>query len=604
MIKKFLDKSDRNWHRNPALCCMAFLFFCVGLVSAQDLIYVRGIKVQFDPTTPLSTASFQKPYQNRVYTPELIQEIRTSFDQFMKSNGYYFSHVDTIMAEVDPRNRRADIIVRSVPGKPLVLDRVSIVNADSLSGEQLKNVDAISENHTNKLYTAALTSGLYEKILQYFENNGYPLARIHTEGFRFSEDEKTEMRMELQLRIEKGDSVNVEYLRFPDGADKANTYLARLLRFKPGMGYNQQRIDRYSQILGRQDFIKSVSKPALMIDAEGNYFVDVSYQEAPSTTLDGIVGYIPPPVNSEEDGYFTGLVNMGIRNLFGTGRKLLIFWQKQDRFSDEFRLAYREPFVLGLPFHTDLGLYRLVRDTTYIEWKYDARFELPLNEFLSAYLKLTSRQVAPDSLASSQLRLPETKSVFTETGIEWDLRDQVQNPRKGIHLQVSVSLGRQENVGPPYLIEEDSLQEKVTIQKAAANLEVFIPTFRRQVFANRIHAEGISASGDILRLPDMIWFGGATSLRGYREAQFFGERVAWLNTEYRFLLGPQSRFFFFVDNGYFLRKLPVHQEKWLTGYGLGLRFTAPLGILQVDFGMEKGTPFREGKIHFRLINEF
>lgn len=341
-----------------------------------------------------------------------------------------------------------------------------------------------------------------------------------------------------------------------------------------------------------------------MIDRKGNYFIDLPYEESPSTSLDGIVGYIPPPVNSEEKGYFTGLVNIGIRNLFGTGRKMFIFWQKPDRFSDEFRLAYREPFVLGLPFHVDFGFNRLVRDTTYIDWKYDARLELPLNETLSAYVKLTSRQVAPDSLASRQLRLPETKSIFTETGIEWDLRDNIRNPKRGIRLEVSFSLGQQRNVGPQYLIEEDSLPKNVTIQKAAADFRFFIPTFKRQVISNRIHGEGVATSGDILREPDLIWFGGATSLRGFREAQFLGERVAWVNSEYRFLLGPETRFFLFVDNGYLYRKTPVFEEKWLTGYGLGMRFTSPLGVLQVEYGLEKGAPFREGKIHFRLINEF
>ena len=40
------------------------------------------------------------------------------------------------------------------------------------------------------------------------------------------------------------------------------------------------------------------------------------------------------------------------------------------------------------------------------------------------------------------------------------------------------------------------------------------------------------------------------------------------------------------------------------GYGAGLSFPGPLGILQVDYGLAKDLNFREGKIHFRLINEF
>ncbi|MEJ2636415.1 MAG: hypothetical protein P8184_14130 [Calditrichia bacterium] len=45
-------------------------------------------------------------------------------------------------------------------------------------------------------------------------------------------------------------------------------------------------------------------------------------------------------------------------------------------------------------------------------------------------------------------------------------------------------------------------------------------------------------------------------------------------------------------------------QEILLGYGLGIRLTGPLGLLQVDYGLADGLPFREGKIHFRIINEF
>jgi outer membrane protein assembly factor BamA len=571
--------------------------------SNQKLAYVKSIQIHFNPAISLSTTEFQKRFQNKVLQPRLTRDMRSSFEKYMKSQGYYFSRIDSIGTRVE-KGGGAKVTIFASAGQSLRLEKISIVNKDSLSDLQRNAVEEIGSLYAGKVYTDALTSILYRDMLNYFENNGYPLAHIQTKGFEFLETEGKEMSIELRLNIDKGDSVTVAYLRFPNGTNKTDSYLSKLLRFRPDSPYRQNRINRYSQILRRQDFIKSVSEPVLMIDRKDRYFVDVRYQESPSTSLDGIVGYIPPPVNSEEKGYFTGLLNIGISNLFGTGRKLFVFWQRQDQYSDEFRLAYREPFVLGLPFHADLGFNRLVRDTTYIDWKYDLKLELPLNEALSAYIKFTSRQVVPDSLASRQLRLPETKSIITESGIEWDLRDNIRNPQRGIRLEVSFSLGQQKNVGPLYLITEDSLPKNVTIQKASADFRFFIPTFKRQVVSNRIHGEGVATSGDMLRQPDMIWFGGATSLRGFREAQFLAERVAWVNSEYRFLLGPESRFFVFADNGYLYRKNPTFEEKWLLGYGLGLRFTSPLGILQTEYGLEKGAPFREGKIHFRLINEF
>jgi outer membrane protein insertion porin family len=108
----------------------------------------------------------------------------------------------------------------------------------------------------------------------------------------------------------------------------------------------------------------------------------------------------------------------------------------------------------------------------------------------------------------------------------------------------------------------------------------------------------------VLRPPDQVWFGGARTVRGFREDQFFARRVAWLNTEYRLLLGPRTRFFVFTDNAFYSRDYPDKVDQWLTSYGLGLRLEGPLGIMQVDYGLEKGASFQEGKLHFRVINEF
>ncbi|MEZ4766022.1 MAG: hypothetical protein R3C26_23405 [Calditrichia bacterium] len=36
-------------------------------------------------------------------------------------------------------------------------------------------------------------------------------------------------------------------------------------------------------------------RPELLLDKKGNYFLSIDFEETPSTTFDGIVGYIPPP---------------------------------------------------------------------------------------------------------------------------------------------------------------------------------------------------------------------------------------------------------------------------------------------------------------------
>jgi outer membrane protein insertion porin family len=164
--------------------------------------------------------------------------------------------------------------------------------------------------------------------------------------------------------------------------------------------------------------------------------------------------------------------------------------------------------------------------------------------------------------------------------------------------------GTQKNVGPAYLLQEDSLVSRTNVRKVTGEAAFFRETFKNQVLALNFRTVLIAYQGEQVRPPDMFWFGGATTIRGYRENQFFGDQVGWLNTEYRFLIGPQSRLFVFADFGYYSRNLPDEKEEYLIGYGAGLSFPGPLGILQVDYGLARNLNFSEGKIHFRIINEF
>lgn len=99
------------------------------------------------------------------------------------------------------------------------------------------------------------------------------------------------------------------------------------------------------------------------------------------------------------------------------------------------------------------------------------------------------------------------------------------------------------------------------------------------------------------------------TLRGYREAQFLGSRMVWLNTEYRFLLGGRSYAYGFFDLGY--TSTPDRSEAGLTkseltrtGYGVGARVDTRVGMIGVSLGFGEGDTFRTAKLHLRLVNEF
>ncbi len=589
-------------------CLLILLAATTASLAAPDSsaasLALQRIEIRISSRVPFKPGINQKKYLNRPVGPALADAIRDEIVDQFHAHGFYLARLDSSSQRKMKSGERAELILHFSPGPEFILRRVVFGIPDSLKTGFENSLDEIAADYTGKPYTADLQNNLFHAVLGVFEESGYPLCKLETEDFKLDSLSADRQAFQLNLKIEPGELVRLNGLKLPAKSDVDPRYLERTFRFRAGEVYQEKRIQRYQRLLNKQDFIKNGLPPQVVKGADNKYYLFLGFDEATYTSLDGVVGYVPAPTNIPgSKGYFTGLVNVGLRNLFGTGRRLNVFWQKPDRFSEEFRVKYREPFLLGLPFHTGVEMHRLIRDTTYIEWEYALNFELPLNEYLSGTVRFYNRQVYPDSIASAVLRLPRTRAVHTELGLIWDTRSDIYNPRRGMLISTSFDYGTQHNIGPEYLLKEDSLLEKTNVTRVNGELAMFFEFWKKQVLAVDFHTVLIGYQGQPVRLPDMFWFGGATTIRGYREQQFYGESVAWANNEYRFLLGPRSRFFVFTDLGYYSRAVPLEKKEFLMGYGLGIRFPGPIGVLQVDYGLARGVPFREGKIHFRLINE-
>jgi outer membrane protein insertion porin family len=203
------------------------------------------------------------------------------------------------------------------------------------------------------------------------------------------------------------------------------------------------------------------------------------------------------------------------------------------------------------------------------------------------------------------LRLTSNTITDGEIGIEYDIRDYPSNPRRGLRYIASFTFGSKKTSGPEYIIKQDSLATREGIKKLQLSLSYYLRLWKNQVFAINLHGSHITSDRNQLQLTDHLWFGGFGTLRGYRENQFHGATVSWINLEYRFIVGKNSRVFLFNDWGYYQYEQDSELKKGVfPGFGVGIRFESPLGIMGVDYGLGKGDTFSTGKIHFGIINSF
>jgi outer membrane protein insertion porin family len=294
-----------------------------------------------------------------------------------------------------------------------------------------------------------------------------------------------------------------------------------------------------------------------------------------------------------------------MRNLFGTGRKLSFNWQREDRNSQELGFRYVEPWVFSAPVNLGGGFSQRQQDTSYVRRVLDLKAELMFSEELSASLLFGSENIIP-SADSSAGRVFRSSTTTIGVEFQYDTRDDIYAATSGARYRTDYSFGNKRTSNIPAAFSE-KVASRVTIQRFALDVDFYLTTFARQVLALGVHERELQSAqmeeGELFRL------GGTRTLRGYRENQFIGSRVAWSNTEYRFLLARRSFFYGFLDTGYYLRtadevrSIPK-SDGFRYGYGIGVQLETALGNLGVSFALGQGDTFGTGKIHFGLINEF
>lgn len=530
-----------------------------------------------------------------------IEVINNRIIYNLNEQGYLYAQIDSVVLKVNDENNTNDIHWFIKENFPFYIGEISVIS-DSISAD-----DILSQLDIRKgdIYNQKLIEQEINIVNRRYAERGFPFVKSNITDIKIKQDDNAYI-IDLRINIKSGKTANISKIILTGNNVTKNEVILREINIKPGDQYRQDEVEKIPYRLNKLGFFTQIDIPQFTISKDNKFALLINIEEGNATTFDGIVGYIPDdPSSKTNEGYFTGLLNASFRNLFGTGRKFEIFWEKPDKFSDQFKLYYEEPWVFNIPLNIGVGLERLVRDTTYIERSYYLNSSFRITNDLKSIFSFYQKVTIPDSTASRDLRLARNITNTAELGIEYDTRDYPVNPRTGIYYSTKYSFGQKQNTGPSYLVKEEQLVENEELQKVQIDLALFQPIISNQILYFHIYGSQIKSNEGQLQITDHTWFGGAKSLRGYRENQFHGSVVSWLNLEYRFLIGRNSRIFLFNDWGlYRYTDKEGKNENILPGYGLGIRFDTALGIMGVDFGLGKNDSFSNGKIHFGIENSF
>jgi outer membrane protein assembly factor BamA len=556
-------------------------------LTQRELLDVMILK----PTSSFSSAQLQQD----------LERIAAEYHE----HGYFFARVrlDTLVFTSD--SSFVDLVLSITEQQQA---RVGMLHVDGNTAFATEDILRQFDTKPDNVFHPSILERDIENLLRRYERTGYPFAQVRISTIRFGEEDAVEAMtnrhgtpegaLTITLHVDEGVFVQINEILVEGNKETETNVIVRETRLRPGEPYNEDKVRTIPQRLRRLNIFSSVNEAELYVGSRGGGLL-IKVQEGPTNTFDGVAGYVPGI--SGEQGFFTGLVNVGMRNLFGTARKLNVRWQREDRLSQELALRYVEPWVLDFPVNLSGSFFQRQQDTTYVRRMIELKGDFMLTEHLTLGALYSHENVIP----SSGVRFPSNSSTIT-TGVEvqYDSRDDIFSPTSGILYRSDYRIGRKKIFGLP---DTSTLERTITVQKLGLDFEWFVETFPRQVTMLGLRGRELR-SGNI-EIGDLYRFGGANTMRGYRENQFAGSRVVWSNAEYRLLLARRSFVFGFFDSGYYFR--PTDESLGMTsaqgfkyGYGVGIRLETALGNIGVSFALGEGDSFSQGKIHLGLINEF
>ena len=537
------------------------------------------------------------------YFPGILDSSYSRISSALSYNGYFNFSFEGSQVEFSSDSQQVNLLLNVDEGQPTVIKNLFFSSSDSLNIENyLSSFDYLKGEIFNRYEIESIIG----ELLKNLENQGFPFAKITIRSVYLYDDSTSEDHLaDLNLKLEEGRKSRIDKIEVVGNNSTKDYVIIRELRIDPGEEYSEQKIENLPRRLNKLRYFDPVPVPQFYIDSKNNGVLQINVKEKNTNNFDGIIGYVPP-AKDNESGYVTGLVNVTLRNIFGTGRAAAIKWQKLTRVSQELDLKYLEPWLFGYPFNINAELFQRIQDTTYVQRRISGSLEFLATEDISASAFVSTQDVIPTERQVPVFTVYNSSTLTTGLSLKIDLRNDPLAPTSGFLFETAYSFSRKKINGPPEYITP-GLETNPNLQRITAGFSAFYELFHRNVVA--ISVNGKELRGPYFEQSDLWYFGGTNTVRGYREEQFLASRIAWSNLEYRLMLTQRSYTFLFFDAGYYLREADIQRsipknEDFIFGYGLGITVETGIGLLGVSFALAQGDSFSEGKIHFGIINEF
>lgn len=435
--------------------------------------------------------------------------------------------------------------------------------------------------------------GLQLKIYELLNN-------LEREGYLFAKVEIVSVtpaieacEVSVTLMIEKGSRWVTEKILFPGVRSNKPDYLRRISGFRDSVLITSNLLNELKYSLEDSELFEEVAIPEVFIE-EDKAVIVIGVQERVLNQFNGLLGYVP---DQSGNGQIVGDFELSLWNVLNQGNGMELEYQRLRPETSRLNVGISQDWFGSIPVGLGFNFNLYQNDTTF----QTRNISLDSYYLVSRGLRLTGSIGQTSSTSSDNVPIilePDGKKQYAELGFRYSTLNNIDVPTNGIRFGVSFGIANKS-------IDMDSIQ---TFSQRFIHSEAgyYLPVLNKSVLA--FSSQVYLLNSNKVTENDLIWFGGASSFRGYSEEQFRASRLVWGDIEYRFMVNRSSYLFAFGALGAYHRpKLLTESDTsfettdFLSSTGFGLSYKIKIGRLKFTYAISPEESIGNGKVHLGIV---
>jgi outer membrane protein assembly factor BamA len=587
---------------------MVMIAGCFFVAQASAQYQLRVHYLDKDTAFQPQALKLQTSFTSQVLCEEYINKLPA----LLNSKGYASASIDTV--QYDSSFAKIELYL----GTQQNWVQLKTVGIEKRA---LDESGYMSKNFTNRPINFTQLAFIKERLLNYYEKNGYPFAAVFLDSILLKDDE-----LNAVLTATPGPLYHIDSIRINGKAKISNNFLQHYLGLPNGSVYNKEKLELVSKRMLELPYVQEQQPSELMMLGTGS-ILNVYLQPKRSSQVNFLIGFLPA---SDATGklQLTGDVNLNLKNSLGKGETILLNWQQLQLKSPRLNVGFQQPYIFNSPFGIDFLFEIFKKDSAFVQLnaQVGVQYLLSANQSGKLFIQKQNSFLLAAGIDTNQIKvtkqLPANIDVSAvNIGIDYNFNNTNYrfNPKSGNEVQLFSTVGIKTisrnndiiSLADPsfnYASLYDSLKLKGYQLRIKAMGAHYFTTGKRSTLKAVLNA-GIFNSPNVFR-NELFQIGGYKLLRGFDEESIYATRYLVSTAEYRYLVGLNSYLFGFVDAGWVKNKYQaVNVANNFISTGIGILFETKLGLLNMSFAIGKRNDVnfnlsQSSKIHFGYINYF